>query len=55
MVRATRPLPVPVSPVISTGGVSSRAAIWRARSSTARIAGESPTTPPNGVSRAWRR
>src|SRR5947199_330414 len=46
MGRASRPLPVPVAPVSSTGGVSSGAAICRARSSTARMAGDSPRLAP---------
>src|SRR6266550_6595422 len=55
MACARIPLPVPVSPVSSTGGVSSNAAIWRARSSTARTAGDSPTMVANPTSRVARR
>jgi hypothetical protein len=51
---ATRPLPVPVSPLMSTGGVSSSAAIWRACSRTARSAADSPMTSAKGTSRAVR-
>ena len=54
-VRDYAPEPGAFDLVISTGGVSSSAAICRACSMTARMLGETPTTSPNARSRSARR